>query len=657
LFSAPSPARAQDGSPRFHAADLGLPAANGVQVVALNRRSQVAAYTTTSTSEGTSFACWLYDNGVLTNLGTLGGSLCVPTAMNDSGQIVGHSTTAEGYDHPFIYSNGRMTDIGVLSGASSPDDSGFAWAINSSGAVVGQSVTAAGQTHTFLYENGQLRDIDPDALFSAGLGINDAGQITGVRAVPGGSSTAYRYQNGTFEDINAPGVQSSIGRLINRAGDIAGSINMQAEQHAFLFSGGALGDLGTLGGPNAFPSAMNDLAQIAGFAFTSGDIFHAMVARDGALVDLGSLGSWPNDFSRARGINSSGHVVGWTATPDGTTGFFSGGAGMQDLRALVIAEVAPEINDALCINDAGQIAATGMVDGRPHAFLLTPASVETGLAVSPVTVRYGEHPELIATLTSTSTPVSQKTIAFAIDGVTVGTATTDENGVARLTAPDSTPAGAHTVSVAFATDQLFASSASSAMLDVLKASLTITANSATRLVGAANPAFTVSYAGFVLGEAPTVLDGTLTFVTDASQTSPAGVYSITPSGLSSPNYDITYVNGSLKVTYGICVRFDQSRAVRAGSTIPIKVDLCNEDGTTWSGPSIALVTKALRRLSSTVAQEMLEECDDTADNDFRYVGFGYLFNLRTSGLTTGTWDLVFNVTGDPVDHDVTFQVR
>jgi probable HAF family extracellular repeat protein len=648
LFSAPSFARAQDVGPasRFHAVDLGLPAANGIQVVALNRRGQVAVYTTTSTSEGTSFTCWLYDNGVLTNLGTLGGKVCQPTAMNDSGQIVGHSTTAEGYAHPFIYANGRMTDIGVLSGASSPADSGFAWAINSSGAVVGQSQTAAGQTHTFLYENGQLRDIDPDALFSAGLAINDAGQITGVRAVPGSGSTAYRYLNGRFEDINAPGMQSSIGRLINRAGDVAGSITMQAEQHAFLFSGGALGDIGTLGGPNAFPSAMNDLAQIAGFAFTSGDIFHAIVARGGTLVDLGSLGSAPNDFSRARSINKWGHVVGWTATPDGaTTAFFSNRAGIQDLRTLVTSDAVPEMNDAQCINDVGQIAATGMVGGRPHAFLLTPASAPTSLAVSAATVRYGDHPQLMATLASSSTPVAQKAITFAIDGVTVGTATTDDNGVARLTAIDTTPAGTHTLSAAFAADEVYEASSSSAMLDVRNAPLTITANSATRFIGAENPAFTASYGGFVLGETPAVMGGTLTLVTDATRTSPVGVYTITPSGLSSPNYDITYVNGSLTVMPNICVRFDSWKPVRAGRTIPIKLDHCDRHGRRWSYRSWFSMTDLLRRLS------------EEGDNDFRDVGFGYLFNLRTKELTTGMWDLLFSATGDPVRHDGTFHAR
>ena len=576
-------------------------------------------YTTTSSSEGTSFTCWLYDNGVLTNLGTLGGKVCQPTAMNDSGQIVGHSTTAEGSEHPFIYSNGRMTDIGVLSGASSQDDSGFAWAINSSGAVVGQSQTAAGQTHTFLYKSGQLRDIDPDALFSAGLAINDAGQITGVRAVPGGSSTAYRYQNGTFEDINAPGVQSSIGRLINRAGDIAGSITMQAEQHAFLFSGGALGDIGTLGGPNAFPSAMNDLAQIAGFAFTSGDIFHAMVARDGALVDLGSLASSPNDFSRARSINRSGHVVGWTATPDGTTSaFLSNGAGMQDLRALVTSD-APEINDALCINDAGQIAATGMVGGRPHAFLLTPASAATSLVVSPATVRYGDRPQLIATLTSSSRPVAQKAVTFTIDGVSVGTAATDENGVARLTATDTTSAGAHTLSAAFATDELYrvfveqcdARCAESGVDDRRKQRDAIDRCRESRIHGVVQRTCARRDAGG---------PGRNTDLRDRCFENESGWRLLDyPFGafIAELRHHLSqwFAEGDVPK---ICVWFDQFKSGRAHGRIPI--DLCNGHGIGWWS--------------------------------HRHGSFDHLFDHRKQGPGQGMWDLLFSV-----DYEVPFKVR
>jgi hypothetical protein len=78
--------------------------------------------------------------------------------------------------------------------------------------------------------------------------------------------------------------------------------------------------------------------------------------------------------------------------------------------------------------------------------------------------------------------------------------------------------------------------------------LTITANSVPRLYGQANPAFAVSYSGFVNGDTPSVLSGTLSCVSPATPASPVGTYAITCSGLSSPNYVVQYAGGLLTVT-------------------------------------------------------------------------------------------------------------
>src|SRR5262249_4927136 len=86
---------------------------------------------------------------------------------------------------------------------------------------------------------------------------------------------------------------------------------------------------------------------------------------------------------------------------------------------------------------------------------------------------------------------------------------------------------------------------SAATLTVNKAPLTITAKDATKIQGEANPAFSVSYYGFVLSQGPSVLSGTLTFSTQATTNSPLGTYAITPGGLTSGNYAITFVSGTL----------------------------------------------------------------------------------------------------------------
>ncbi|MDO8350836.1 MAG: MBG domain-containing protein, partial [Gallionella sp.] len=85
-------------------------------------------------------------------------------------------------------------------------------------------------------------------------------------------------------------------------------------------------------------------------------------------------------------------------------------------------------------------------------------------------------------------------------------------------------------------------------LSVTPAPLGIAANSATRLYGDANPAFSATYSGFQNGENSAALTGALALSTPAVLTSNVGNYAIVPGGLNSANYSINYVNGNMGVT-------------------------------------------------------------------------------------------------------------
>ena len=88
------------------------------------------------------------------------------------------------------------------------------------------------------------------------------------------------------------------------------------------------------------------------------------------------------------------------------------------------------------------------------------------------------------------------------------------------------------------------------VLTITPAPLTVTVNNATRPCGQPNPAFSLSYSGFVNGDSASSLSGSPSFSTTATINSPPGTYSVTASGLTSTDYAITYVPGTLTITSG-----------------------------------------------------------------------------------------------------------
>jgi hypothetical protein len=87
-------------------------------------------------------------------------------------------------------------------------------------------------------------------------------------------------------------------------------------------------------------------------------------------------------------------------------------------------------------------------------------------------------------------------------------------------------------------------------LTINKAALSITANAGSKLYDglAYSGGNGVSYAGFVNGEGLSVLAGALAYGGNSQGAIQAGTYSIVPEGLSSANYAISYLNGSLVIT-------------------------------------------------------------------------------------------------------------
>src|SRR5262249_9062313 len=91
-------------------------------------------------------------------------------------------------------------------------------------------------------------------------------------------------------------------------------------------------------------------------------------------------------------------------------------------------------------------------------------------------------------------------------------------------------------------------SSATGSLHVDTKTLLVTVDGASKPYGTDNPAFTVHYFGFVLGQGPGDLSGSLTFSTTAAAASHVGSYTVDASGLSSTNYATPSPPGRLAVT-------------------------------------------------------------------------------------------------------------
>jgi hypothetical protein len=105
-------------------------------------------------------------------------------------------------------------------------------------------------------------------------------------------------------------------------------------------------------------------------------------------------------------------------------------------------------------------------------------------------------------------------------------------------------------------------------LSITPAPLVVSGNIQAKTYGQPNPNFTVSYGGFVLGQDPSALSGSLQFSTTATTASHAGAYFVTPSGLSSNDYAISYVNGGLAVNKAKLAIVAPSPTMVYGQAVP-----------------------------------------------------------------------------------------
>jgi probable HAF family extracellular repeat protein len=352
-----------------------------------------------------------WQDGALTDLGTLpGGANSQAFWVNERGLIAGMSQN--GAVDPLlgiqalkavVWEDGNIIDLGMLEGGYES----AAQSINNRGQVTGIALNTipdpaaflgTTQNRAFLWQAGDMQDLGtlggPDAL---GEFINEHGQVAGISFTDSVVNSAtgvptthpFLWEGGKMTDLGTLGGTYSRPYGLNNRGQVVGASSLKGDvgcngvsvdtcdTHPFLWENGTLMDLGTLGGSTGGALAMNDSGEIVGAANNQNDQAQlAFVWKKGVMTSLGALEG--DDCSEAKAINSRSQIVGTSyscavGVPSENATLWENGSAISLNSFVPLGSNLHLTGDDMYINDRGEIAGTAVLpSGEIHAFLLIP---------------------------------------------------------------------------------------------------------------------------------------------------------------------------------------------------------------------------------------------------------------------------------------------
>jgi probable HAF family extracellular repeat protein len=305
--------------------DLATPGLGGPNSLAnaVNDKGQVVGEAQTAVSNSEDFcgfnaygmatsstAClpFVFQNGVMTKLPTLGGPNGVANSINNRSEAVGWAETINKDPNPAC---GVLQFQPVLWGTTSTrtlatfpgDPDGVAWSINDNGQAVGATGTCGTfsvdstlylvEKHAMLWEAGaaiNLGNLGGDGLFGGhhACAINNSGQVVGHSDLTGDTTFhtfLWTWETGMKDIGTLPGDFASTAISINDPGVIVGvSLDSNFNERAFVWAGGTMADLNavlTANPQNLYllqANSINASGEIVGLAAAASGDLHGFLA-------------------------------------------------------------------------------------------------------------------------------------------------------------------------------------------------------------------------------------------------------------------------------------------------------------------------------------------------------------------------------------------
>ena len=269
---------------------------------AINDRGQVVGH-----SEGSGMYATIWNEATASKLPGLEGRWSNAMDINDAGTIVGEASTADDVGHAVVWNgNGAVR----LKEVDSSKPSG-AWAINDKGQIAGYSASHA----TLWNSPNTVTVLGSD--YSAAVGINHSGKAVGYFEPPGSNTVAMTWQGASATPLDTADGFLSFATAVNNHGTIAGWTLGNHQALATVWHGSKATQLGTLGGATTQAYSINDAGDVVGFStyldsFPSGG---AVIWKCTQAIDLNTLID-PADAAIftlivAADINNHGQIVGY----------------------------------------------------------------------------------------------------------------------------------------------------------------------------------------------------------------------------------------------------------------------------------------------------------------------------------------------------------